>query len=100
MPGERPVMEGSDFVKLYMKEGCLSWEAAGNKKNKMSSHVFFNEKKKKKPLCTGTMLDTRTVSQLGSQLGLYIRIIQGGLKKKNAWTTPSEILMKLFGRGT
>ena len=35
----------------------------------------------------------------GSQLGLYIRIIQGGLKKKNAWTTPSEILMKLFGGG-
>ena len=44
--------------------------------------MSFLIKKKKKPLCTGTMLDTRTVSQLGSQLGLYIRIIQGGLKKK------------------
>ena len=87
-------MEGSDFVKLYMKEGCLSWEAAGEKKSKVTTHFcsnfFFL-------ICTDSMLDTRAVSVV-LHLGCTLESSREAFKK-NAWATPSGILMKLLGRG-
>ena len=71
-------MEGSDFVKLYMKEGCLSWEAAGEKKSKVTTHFFSN-------FFFLNMYRQHARHQgciCGSQLGLYIRIIQGGFQEK------------------